>query len=83
MRLVKAAGGGRILSYDVWAPKIISAPRVGDIGGPARRRTMYLVDFGPLTISGVKYDGRFAGELGGIDCPTGSMGGAVGGGVTG
>lgn len=44
---------------------------------------MYLVDFGPLTISGVKYDGRFAGELGGIDCPTGSMGGAVGGGVTG
>ncbi len=45
--------------YGVWAPKITSVPR-GDIGGPARRRTTYLVDFGPLTISGCICDGQFA-----------------------
>ena len=71
------------MSYDVWAPKITSVPRVGDIGGPARRRTIYRVDFGPLTISRTNCNGRFATEFGKMDWPAGNTGGALGGGVTG
>lgn len=78
MLLAKAAGGGIILSYDVWAPKITSVPQVGDIGGPARRKTTYCVDFGPLTVSGFNHDGRFATEFGEMDWAAGSMGGTLG-----